>query len=134
LNAIDLLKKGSRKLTDYVELGRSFFSDSFEYDDAAIAKYLGKSSEESEILGSALEQLRLGYETLESFDLERTEAILREIVAERGLKAGKFIGSVRVAMTGKAHAPGIFEVLVLLGRDRVLARLDRVVAYLASKG
>jgi glutamyl-tRNA synthetase len=68
--------------------------------------------------------LSVGYAELEPFDLETTEAVLRKILTEHDLKAGMFIGAVRVAMTGKAHAPGIFDVIVALGKERTIKRLQ----------
>ena len=60
------------------------------------------------------------------FTLEKTEEILRAIASELGLKAGILIGAVRLAVTGRSNAPGIFDVLVTLGRDRTVQRLDRL--------
>ena len=48
-----------------------------------------------------------------------------------GVSAGKLIHPARVALTGKTVSPGIFEVMEMVGRDRTLARLDRLIAWLA---
>jgi len=53
--------------------------------------------------------------------------------AERQVKAGALIHATRVAMTGRTASPGLFEVLVLLGRNRTLLRLTRLAAILASR-
>ena len=45
---------------------------------------------------------------------------------ERGIKAGALIHATRVAVTGQAVSPGLFDVLALVGRDRVLKRLADV--------
>ena len=52
------------------------------------------------------------------------ESALRALAEERGIKAGVLIHATRVAVTGQAVSPGIFEVLELVGRDRVLNRLS----------
>ena len=52
------------------------------------------------------------------------EQALRRLADERGVKAGTLIHGTRIAMTGRMVSPGLFEMLVLLGRDRVLTRLD----------
>jgi glutamyl-tRNA synthetase len=49
-----------------------------------------------------------------------------------GEKAGKVFQPLRVALTGLAASPGIFDVLVILGRQRALARIDDAIAYLRA--
>jgi glutamyl-tRNA synthetase len=61
----------------------------------------------------------------EPFALDRVEAALRAVVEERGLKPGKVFQPVRVALAGTTVSPGIFETVVLLGREETLARIDR---------
>jgi glutamyl-tRNA synthetase len=57
------------------------------------------------------------------------------MLAERlgfGEKAGRVLQPLRVALTGLAASPGIFDVLMMLGRDRVLARIDDAMAFLRT--
>ena len=49
------------------------------------------------------------------------------------LKPAPLIHAVRVAVTGRTTSPGIFEVLVLLGREITLARLAQLVAFLDAR-
>ena len=106
--------------------------DQFEYDPQAVEKYLSFSEEPSNIgvLCDAIEELRQSYASLEAFDLEQTEKLLRQIVQAHGLKTGAFIGAVRVALTGKSVAPGIFEVIIILGKKRTVERLERLLRFL----
>ncbi len=62
---------------------------------------------------------------LPAFDQASTEATLRALAEERGLKPGKVMQPVRAAVAGTSESPGLFEMLEALGRDRVLARLER---------
>ncbi len=64
------------------------------------------------------------------FTEENLESRLRALVAEKDLKAGKAFGLVRVAVTGKTAAPGLFETLATLGKDAVLRRLSAADAAL----
>jgi glutamyl-tRNA synthetase len=50
---------------------------------------------------------------------------MRGLATEMGLKAGELIHPVRVALTGRRNSPGIFEVMALLGKEKVLERLRR---------
>jgi nondiscriminating glutamyl-tRNA synthetase len=61
------------------------------------------------------------------FDAPALEAALRHVAEERGVKAGVLIHATRIAMTGRMVSPGLFEMLALLGRDRVLTRLGALI-------
>jgi glutamyl-tRNA synthetase len=129
LAILDLLKTRVQNLLDFPVYGLPFFTDSFEYDTEAVEKQFG-SPERRELQRNALEVLHRRFSEAIGFTLESTEEEVRGLARELGLKAGELIGAVRVAMTGRSQAPGIFEVLVALGRDRVLARLDRMIQSL----
>jgi glutamyl-tRNA synthetase len=92
-----------------------------ERDAAAAAKHLSGPDIASH-LAAWRDQLR----DLPSFDAAALEAALRALTEARGIKAGVLIHATRVAVTGQAASPGLFEVLELVGRERVLARIDDV--------
>ena len=69
----------------------------------------------------------------EPFDAETLEAGLRELIDSEGVSATKVLQPIRVAITGSNVSPGIFESLVALGRERVVARLDRAVGHLGDR-
>jgi glutamyl-tRNA synthetase len=71
-------------------------------------------------------------EILENWRQAELEALLRTVAEERDISAGKLIHPVRLAVTGSGSSPGLFEVLELLGRDRTLARLERLVDFLTK--
>lgn len=73
----------------------------------------------------ALQQVRDRLAGLPSFGVEAIEGALRTLADERDLRLGPMLGIVRVAVTGKTVAPPLFETLAILGRERVLARIDR---------
>lgn len=131
LDTLDLIKPRARRLPDFVHLGRPFFSDEFEYESKAVQKYLSAEDPgETSRLIQAIQGLAESYRQLEPFDLETTEQVLRQVGEQHEIKAGQLIGAVRVALTGKAVAPGIFDVIVALNKERTLKRLDRVLTYL----
>jgi glutamyl-tRNA synthetase len=65
------------------------------------------------------------------FDEASLEQALRELASSRGIKAGALIHATRIAVTGRMVSPGLFEMLVLLGRDRLLTRLEALAEALA---
>jgi glutamyl-tRNA synthetase len=119
--AIDLVKPRARKLADLVPQLRPFLSELVERDPSAVAKHLSAAD-----LGSHLTAWRNRLKDIDPFDPAALEAALRSTAEARSIKPGLLIHATRVAVTGQAVSPGLFEVLELVGRDRVLARLDDV--------
>ncbi|HEY2934372.1 MAG TPA: glutamate--tRNA ligase [Acidobacteriota bacterium] len=119
-SAVNLLRSRCKTLKDFTTWGRAFFVEQFEIDPAGREKYLSNPA-----AAAALADLASQYQSLEEFSLESTERVLRGIAAERGLKAGDLIGAARVAVTGNPVAPGLFEVLLYLGRERTVMRLKK---------
>jgi glutamyl-tRNA synthetase len=121
LRFIELARPRAHRLGDFVEVGRPLLAEAagVEYDETAVARHLSSPG-----LAAPLSALRTACADLDPFDEGALEAVLRALAAAHGLKAGALIHAVRVAVTGRAVSPGLFEVLVLLGRHRVLARLD----------
>jgi glutamyl-tRNA synthetase len=123
--SVRLLQTRARSLKDFAGSGRAFFADDFDYDPEAVKKFWKDPG-----LTEHLQELADRLSPLDPFDLQNTEHCLRSFADERGIKAGVLINASRVALTGQAVAPGLFEVMVVLGRDRVAARLLRAAAYL----
>jgi nondiscriminating glutamyl-tRNA synthetase len=65
-----------------------------------------------------------------AFEADELEPPLRALAEARGWKAGDLFMAIRVAVTGRTATPPLFDTLVALGRERVLARLDRALAVL----
>jgi len=78
--------------------------------------------------------LRERYATLPTWAPASLESALREIAEQSGLGAGDLIHPLRVALTGSAVGPGIFDVLAVLGRDLSLHRIDAALAHLRANG
>ncbi len=121
--AIELLKPRARNLKDFATAFRAYFSDSFEFDPAAVTKFLKDDS-----VRALLAELGTRYESDEEFTEASTEQLLRAFAEEKGVKAGALINGSRVALTGQAVAPSLFAVMVALGKDRVAGRLKAAVS------
>ncbi len=126
---LELLKPRAKRLTDFPELGRFFFTDDIVFDPAAIDKHL-RVPGTSEQLSAVVKALA----AVDTFDPATLEAALRGVADARGVKAGVLIHAVRVAMTGRTVSPGIFEVLSLLGRERTRTRLARAIEIARGSG
>jgi glutamyl-tRNA synthetase len=119
--AIDLVKPRARKLHDIVTRLVPFLRDDVDRDAAAVAKHLSAPD-----LGPHLAAWREKLGRTTPFDPPTLESALRSLADERGIKAGTLIHATRVAVTGQAVSPGIFEVLALVGRERAIRRLASV--------
>jgi glutamyl-tRNA synthetase len=118
---VGLIRERARTLTDFPKHGRPYFVDglSFEFDEAAVKKNLQKEPALKELLP----QLADAFATLDEFTHDSTEALLRGFAESKGVKAGLLINATRTALTGQAVGPGLFDVVVAIGKDRTIARL-----------
>jgi glutamyl-tRNA synthetase len=123
LAAIALLQPRARSLKDFAGAFRGYFSDAYEYDTAAVAKFL--SDEQTRALVAELGER---YGKLDEFSEATTEQLLRSFAEEKGVKAGGLINGSRVALTGQGVAPSLFAVMGALGKDRVVQRLKAAAA------
>ena len=122
---LELLKPRVKRLGDFAVQGAPFFGDTIDYDPAAVDKHLRAPGTDAHLAA-----IDTSLAALETFDPASTEAALRALADARGVKAGVLIHAVRVALTGKTTSPGLFDVLALLGRARVHARLAAARALL----
>jgi glutamyl-tRNA synthetase len=118
LAAIALLQPRARSLKDFAGAFRGYFGDAYEYDTAAVAKFL--ADEQSRAL---LMELGERYEQVDELTEAGAEQLLRDFAAEKGVKAGTLINGSRVALTGQGVAPSLFAVMAALGKERVTKRL-----------
>jgi glutamyl-tRNA synthetase len=125
---LDLLKVRARTIDDLVRQATPYLRETVEYDADAVAKQWKDRAATHDLL-VAVRQCLAG---LSAWEPEVMEAALRQLAEQRGIGAGKLFQPLRVALTGSAASPGIFDVLVLLGRERSLARLDDSVTYITQ--
>jgi glutamyl-tRNA synthetase len=121
-----LLRPRAKHLTDYVDGARPFMEEPAEYDPEAVKKQLMTAG-----LANHMRALRDAFADTR-FDEQALEQSLRTLADAQGIKAGTLIHATRIAMTGRMVSPGLFDMLVLLGKERVLARLDRLVRFLET--
>lgn len=113
-------KERTRTLEDFVSIYKIFFHNEIEYDEAAVEKYL-KKSHSKDILNRCSVVLK----SLCDFNKASIEEAYRKLADEMGLKAAELIHPTRVAISGKTVGAGLFDIMELLGRDKVLKRLEK---------
>ena len=113
-------------VVEVLELGSYFFSDgAIEPSEEALSKHCAKPE-----TVTLLADVRAALAAMQTFDPASIESAIRGLAAAKGVKASEYIHPLRVAVTGEAVSPGIFEVCAILGRERVLARIDALISLL----
>jgi glutamyl-tRNA synthetase len=116
---VDLIRQRYFTLKDFSFQGRAYFSDDFDFDEAAVNKNLRKEPRLRELLNGLADKL----EAVEPFNVETAEAALRAFADEAGVKAGLLINGARTMLTGQAVGPSMFEIFDIFGREASVQRL-----------
>ena len=122
---LDLLKVRARTLNDVVRQATPYLREAVEYDPDAVSKQWKDREATRTVLAATREALA----AVDPWEPEPMETSLRSLGESLAISAGKLFQPLRVALTGSAASPGIFDVLKLLGRERSLARIDGAVRY-----
>lgn len=117
--AVDLIRQRFFTLKDFSAQGRAYFSEDFDFDEAAVRKNILKELKLKELLPQLADRL----EAVEPFTSAKAEEALRALADQTGVKAGLLINASRTMLTGQAVGPSMFEVFEILGRERSVMRL-----------
>ena len=126
LRLLDLLRVRSRTIDDIVNQARPYFLEDIDYDPVAVAKNWKDTAEAASLLGDTRDALS----SVEVWDTPTLESSLRSLAEKRGIAAGKIFQPLRVALTGLTVSPGIFEMLVQMGRALSIKRIDKALKKL----
>ncbi len=120
---VSIMGERLRVPRDILTYGDFFFRPQVAFDPQAVARHLS-------VPGSAklLRHLRDALQATRPWDLASIEGAVRGAAAHLGVEDKAVIHPLRVALTGKTVGPGLFELIEVLGKDRVLDRLDRAIA------
>ena len=115
---IDVYRPRAKVLQDFPKLSRMFLIDRVEYDQAAVEKFL-----KDDTVRGYLKTLSDRLAALPEFTHESLEAAVRTLAEGLGIKPAILMNASRVALTGQAVAPGLFDVMMLLGGEKTVTRL-----------
>jgi glutamyl-tRNA synthetase len=124
---IETLQPRSKTLDEMASAALFYFQEEITFEEKAANKFLKPSALEP--LGLLAEKLQ----DLADYTQENLEDVFRAVMDQTGLKLGKIAQPVRVALTGKTASPGIFEIIAILGRDRVIPRLRKAIRFIEEK-
>ena len=112
-----LVKERVKTLVEMVDWVRPYFGQTVAYDEEAAKKFL------TPVIAPILAKLLTRFDAFPTFSKQQWEGAFKQLVEEEGVKMGQLAQPVRVALTGRAASPGLFDVMEVLGRDRTLFRL-----------
>ena len=119
---VELYRPRVKTLVEFREEFSIFMSDDVKYNEEAVEKFLKKGNV-SDILNVTKKRL----EKIDAFTSENIEKEARTLIEELKIDSAELIHPLRVAVTGKAVSAGVFEVLALLGKEKTIARLEKVI-------
>ena len=119
MKTIDLIRARFFTLTDFATRGKCYFSDEFDFDPQAKKKNLDKEP----LLREYLPELAQRLDSVRDFSHQEIEEVFRSYAEEKEVKAGLLINAARTAVSGSSVGPGLFELLEIVGKERVVQRL-----------
>lgn len=119
-SVVKLYKGRIPTLLDFIDRAGFVFTDNFEIEADLYKKYFSVNrKKEFCLLG---ERLR----STDPFDLAETEKVFRALTDEIGIQSSELVHPIRVALTGSDVGPGLFETMVVLGKEKTVKRLTEV--------
>jgi glutamyl-tRNA synthetase len=119
LRVLEIIKEKVKLFKDVPDWISYFFMDDYQYDPDAVSKTFKEGTTEK------LRQLAQRYRALPSWGVDVLEAELKKLASELGCKTGELIHPTRLAVSGRSVGPSLYHMLEVLGRERVLTRLEK---------
>lgn len=121
LRICHLMKPRLKVISDIVDGAGFFFTENYAYDEKALRKHLNDTAL------SLVRDFVQTFETTEQFSAAEIEQTLRTFVSAKSIKARELIHPLRVFITGREGGPGLFETFEVIGKERCINRLNKIV-------
>lgn len=118
------------KLTEVVDMAGFLFRDEVELSPGRIVTEKLSASQAAEAAARILDL----FQSLPEITQENADGALRQLAADLGLKAGQVFGLLREVLTGQQVSPPIYDIIPILGREKVLVRLEKAWDALSQLG
>ena len=122
LQAIGLYKERTHTLKQLIDVLYELYKDPATYNHADLEKWISNQT------SAHLNDVKQGLENLESFSTETCNALFKQIAQKYNLKLVMLAQPVRIALIGHSSGPGVFELMILLGKAVVIERLNKLIA------
>jgi len=123
-----IVKEKIKLFKDVPEWTAYFFTENYEFDPAAVEKVFGKPEGVTH-----LSALRDEFAKIDKWNVETIESTLKNLAQKLGRKTGDLVHPARVAVSGRSVGPSLYHMLEVMGKERVLARFDRMKSQLGTK-
>jgi glutamyl-tRNA synthetase len=127
-DVLAIVKEKIKLLSELPNWTSYFFTEDYEFDPDAVKKVFGKPE-----AATHLSALRDGFAKIDKWDLETLESTLKSLAQKLGCKTGDLVHPARVAISGRSVGPSLYHMLEVMGKERVLARFDRMIAQLGAE-
>jgi glutamyl-tRNA synthetase len=119
--ALDTCREKVKLFSEVPAFTDFYFQERVAFSEEALKEFTSE-------VKARLSKVRDAFGNSQRFDVPSLEAALKNVATELGVKSGLLVHPVRMACTGKAIGPGLYQLLEVLGKERVLARFDRVLS------
>ncbi|HJV35648.1 glutamate--tRNA ligase [Geomonas sp.] len=123
---VKTLQERAKTMLELADGAVFYYKDDFDYDESGVAKAFKPETP------SLLEALLAKLDSLESFSMESIEGLFKGFCEEKGIKLGQIGPAVRLALSGTTASPGIYEMILVLGKGETRKRVERALARLGK--
>ncbi|MBN2031485.1 glutamate--tRNA ligase [bacterium] len=128
LKYIHLMKDRVKTLQEFASKGDYFFKDPVAYDEKGIKTYWNAKN-----VKDLFSQLKTRIANIHPWNEQSIEKCIRELAEKQNMQAGEIMHPTRLALTGVSASPGLFELIVFLGKETAILRLEKAMKYLDLK-
>jgi len=123
-----IVKEKIKLLKDVPEWAGYFFTEEYEFDPAAVKKVFGEPEAAQRLIA-----LRDEFAKIDNWHLATIESTLKSLAQKLGCKTGDLVHPARIAVSGRSIGPSLYHMLEVMGKDRVLARFDRMIVQVSME-
>ncbi|MEY2527140.1 MAG: glutamyl-tRNA synthetase, partial [Verrucomicrobiota bacterium] len=123
-----IVKEKIKLFKDVPEWTAYFFTEDYPFDPASVEKVFGKPE-----AATHLAALRDDFAKIDNWNAETLESTLKNLAQKLGCKTGDLVHPARVAVSGRSVGPSLYHMLEVMGKERVLARFERMKSQLGAE-
>jgi glutamyl-tRNA synthetase len=123
--ATGVVRDRVKTLAEVADAAYYFFRDDFSYESKGVDKHFKK-----EKAATILQEGKACLAGLDDFSVSGIEEVYRNLTERLQIKTADIFHPTRLAVTGRTVGPGLFDLMALVGKEKVLERLDRAVQYM----
>ncbi len=128
LKLIDETKKRSRTVVELLDMMDYYFKEELNYDQKMAEKLFTQDRV------SSFNEIIKRLTSMNGFTKDGIESAIKGYASETGVKLGDIAQPIRLAITGRIVSPGLFDIMEILGKGRVIERLQKAIKYIQYKG